>query len=41
MEIRDPVYVIPGGIPIGIYLETKGVLIIDTGTVTGMDGLKL
>ena len=39
VEIRDPVYVIPGGIPIGIYLETKGVLIIDTGTVTGMDGL--
>lgn len=39
VEIRDPVYVIPGGIPIGIYLETKGVLIIDTGTVTGIDGL--
>ena len=30
---------IPGGTPIGIYMETKGVLIIGTGTVTGMDGL--
>ena len=39
VEIREPVYVIPGGIPIGIYLETKGILIIGTGTVTGTDGL--
>lgn len=39
VEIQEPVYVIPGGIPIGIYLETKGILIIGTGTVTGTDGL--
>lgn len=39
VEVRDPVYVIPGGVPIGIYLETNGILIIGTGTVTGTDGL--
>ena len=39
VEVRDPVYVIPGGIPIGIYLETRGILIIGTGAVTGLDGL--
>lgn len=39
VEVREPVSVIPGGIPIGIYLETKGILIIGTGTVTGADGL--
>lgn len=39
VEVRDPVYVVPGGIPIGIYLETEGILIIGTGEVTGMDGL--
>lgn len=39
VEIRKPVYVIPGGVPIGIYLETEGILVIGTGTVTGMDGL--
>ena len=35
VEVREPVEVIPGGIPIGIYLETRGILIIGTGTVTG------
>ena len=39
VEVREPVEVIPGGIPIGIYLETRGILIIGTGTVTGADGL--
>lgn len=39
VEVREPVYVTPGGIPIGIYLETRGVLIIGTGAVTGLDGL--
>lgn len=31
--------VIPGGIPVGIYMETDGVLVIGTGKVTGRDGL--
>ena len=39
VEVRKPTYVIPGGAPIGIYMETEGVLIIGTGEVTGIDGL--
>lgn len=30
--------VIPGGMPVGIYLETEGVLVLGTDTVTGIDG---
>lgn len=36
MVPRDHVYA--GGTPIGIYLETDGVLVVDTGAITGMDG---
>lgn len=36
MVPRDHVYA--GGTPIGIYLETDGVLVVDTGTITGADG---
>ena len=32
-------YVIPSGMPIGIYTKTKGILVIGTGTVTAADGL--
>lgn len=39
VQVLKPAYVIPGGIPIGIYMETKGILIIGTGEVTGRDGL--
>lgn len=39
VEVLRPAYVIPGGIPIGIYMETEGILIIGTGEVTGIDGL--
>lgn len=31
--------VIPGGIPIGIYLETEGVYVVGTGEVEASDGL--
>lgn len=31
--------VVPSGLPIGIYVETDGVLIIGTGNVTGTDGV--
>lgn len=31
-------YVIPGGMPIGIYLETEGVLILGTEEITAKDG---
>ena len=33
---RQSVYA--GGTPIGIYLETDGVLVVDTGSITRMDG---
>lgn len=39
VEVIKPTYVIPGGVPIGIYMETEGILIIGTGEVTGVDGL--
>lgn len=39
VQVLKPAYVIPGGIPIGIYMETQGILIIGTGEVTGIDGL--
>ena len=33
-------FVIPGGMPIGIYMETDGVLVLGTDSITGMDGQK-
>lgn len=32
--------VIPGGMPVGIYLETDGVMILGTESLDGMDGMK-
>ena len=34
----EPVYT--GGIPIGLYLETQGVFVIDYGSIEGKDGLQ-
>ncbi|BFL12435.1 hypothetical protein K160097B7_16510 [[Clostridium] hylemonae] len=31
--------VIPGGMPIGIYLETEGVMVLGTDAVTSVDGM--
>ena len=31
--------VIPGGMPIGIYLETEGVMVLGTDSVTSVDGM--
>lgn len=31
--------VIPGGMPIGIYLETEGVMVLGTDSITGEDGM--
>lgn len=39
VELTEHRNVYPGGMPVGIYLETKGVLIIGTGAVEGRDGL--
>ena len=30
--------VIPGGMPVGIYLETEGVMVLGTEKITGADG---
>ena len=32
--------VIPGGMPIGIYLETEGVMVLGTEPITGEDGME-
>lgn len=39
VQVQSPAYVIPGGVPIGIYMETQGILVVGAGTVTGLDGL--
>lgn len=39
VHVVDKSYVMPSGMPIGIYTKTKGVLIIGTGKVTANDGL--
>lgn len=40
VEVVEPKEVIPCGIPIGIYVETSGVLVIGTGKVQGIDGIE-
>ena len=37
-DVIEETSLIPAGIPIGIFVETDGVLVIGTGTVHGMDG---
>ena len=32
--------VIPGGMPVGIYLETDGVMVLGTEGITGIDGMQ-
>ena len=39
VQVTPKTTVTPGGIPIGIYMETDGVMVIGTGKVTGRDGL--
>lgn len=39
IKLEQPAYVYTGGMPVGIYLETKGILIIGTGVIEGQDGL--
>ncbi|MFI3237336.1 MAG: SpoIVB peptidase [Lachnospiraceae bacterium] len=33
LQVVEEAYLIPGGIPIGIYIETQGVMVVDTGEV--------
>jgi len=39
VHVVEPEYVLPSGIPIGIYTKTQGILIIGTGKVASSDGL--
>lgn len=39
VEVVEKEQLMPCGIPVGIYVKTDGILIIGTGTVTGMDGM--
>lgn len=38
VQVVDSEMVVPCGCPVGIYLETDGILIVGTGPVTGLDG---
>lgn len=39
VEVVEEKFVVPCGTPVGIYVQTNGILIIGTGTVTGSDGM--
>ncbi len=39
-ETYEDTMVIPGGMPVGIYLETDGVMVLGTESITGIDGMK-
>lgn len=39
VEVVEKEQLMPCGIPVGIYVKTDGILIIGTGTVTGIDGM--
>lgn len=39
VHVVEKRYVMPSGVPIGIYTKTEGILIIGTGKVTASDGL--
>lgn len=41
VEAIEEQYVIPCGCPVGIYLETDGILVIDTGMITDMNGTEI
>lgn len=39
LDVLDSVELIPCGEPIGIYVETDGILVLGSGRITGTDGL--
>ena len=41
VDVVNENYVIPCGIPVGIYLKAEGVMVIGTGSVTGLDGMNV
>lgn len=40
VEAVEETYVIPCGCPVGIYMETEGIMVIDTGTITDVNGIE-
>ena len=40
VEAIEEAYVIPCGTPVGIYMETQGVMVIDTGVITDQNGME-
>ena len=38
INVCDEVLIIPCGIPVGIYIETKGVMVVDIGDINTADG---
>lgn len=38
INVCDEVLIIPCGIPVGIYIETNGVMVVDIGDITTADG---
>lgn len=41
VDVVNENYAIPCGIPVGIYLKSNGILVIGTGTLTGVDGVEV
>lgn len=41
VKVVDKTYVYPSGVPIGLYLKTQGVMIIDSGEFYNSDGEKI
>lgn len=39
VDVVERSKVIPCGLPVGIYMKTKGILVVGTGAVNGMDGI--
>lgn len=39
IQVIDNMSVIPAGIPVGIYVKTQGVLVVDVGEFNGPDGI--
>ena len=40
IEVIDDVRLIPAGVPIGIYLKTQGILVVDTASFEDEEGIK-
>lgn len=41
VDVVEENYAVPCGVPVGIYLKSKGVMVIGTGSLKGADGLNV